>query len=521
MQATVKNEVDKSVKKVNWILAALMLAMLLGALDMTIMSTATPLIISDLGGFEQYSWVFTAYMLTSTVFVPIFGKLADLYGRRLIYQIGLGLFIVGSALCGFAESMTQLIWFRALQGVGGAALMPIAIVIIGDLFPPDKRGKVQGLFGAVFGMASVAGPALGGIITDYLSWEWTFWINLPLGIFSILIFSFALQEKRGEMKRYIDYLGAGLLMAGITALLLALVFGGHEYPWNSKEIIGLFAASFVLLAAFTYIQTKVPEPLVPLQLFRNRVITVSVVIGFFLGASMMGAISYIPLYVQGVIGVSPSLAGYVLTPMMLAMITSSIVSGRLITKLTYRTIVLSSMGLLVASFYLFTTLTVSTPTWQVVLFMVLAGLGMGPMNPLLTIAVQNSAEAHVQGVATSSLAFFRTIGGTIGVAVMGTMMNNKMASEMEHVTSQLPAPLQSQAEMFTDPNLLLREEFRQQVPAELLNLMKEALSNSVTFIFWTSVVLAALCWMVGLLYQRERVVRRKAPEAMPASIQES
>jgi EmrB/QacA subfamily drug resistance transporter len=504
---------------VRWVMIALMLGMLLGALDMTIVSTAMPRIVAELGGLTYYSWVFSAYMLTSTIFVPLFGKLSDLFGRRLIYQIGLALFMLGSALCGFAGDILQLIIYRAVQGIGAAALMPIALVIIGDLYPPEQRGKIQGIFGAVFGLSSVAGPALGGFITDYLSWEWTFWINLPFGLAAMAVIAFALQESKGEGKRYVDYTGAALLMGGMTALLLGLIMGGVEFPWNSWQIFGLFAASAVLTGLFLYVQTKVPEPLLPLHLFKNRVVSVSSLLGFLLGASMFAAVSYIPLYVQGVIGVSASLAGYILTPMMLAMIISSIISGRLFAKISYRTFVFTSMMIMAVSLFQLSRVQVDTPLWQVIVCMVLIGVGMGPMNPLLNIAVQSTVNAAVRGVATSLLTFFRSIGGTVGVTVMGVILNNQLSAQLQQRITQVPAELASQVSKFSDPQLLLNPEVRAQIPAPLLRLLQQALTVAIDHVFIVALALTLLSVITGLFYGKAKMEKRAMSPAGKPKLQ--
>jgi EmrB/QacA subfamily drug resistance transporter len=504
---------------VRWVMIALMLGMLLGALDMTIVSTAMPRIVAELGGLTYYSWVFSAYMLTSTIFVPLFGKLSDLFGRRLIYQIGLALFMLGSALCGFAGDILQLIIYRAVQGIGAAALMPIALVIIGDLYPPEQRGKIQGIFGAVFGLSSVAGPALGGFITDYLSWEWTFWINLPFGLAAMAVIAFALQESKGEGKRYVDYTGAALLMGGMTALLLGLIMGGVEFPWNSWQIFGLFAASAVLTGLFLYVQTKVPEPLLPLHLFKNRVVSVSSLLGFLLGASMFAAVSYIPLYVQGVIGVSASLAGYILTPMMLSMIISSIISGRLFAKISYRTFVFTSMMIMAVSLFQLSRVQVDTPLWQVIVCMVLIGVGMGPMNPLLNIAVQSTVNAAVRGVATSLLTFFRSIGGTVGVTVMGVILNNQLSAQLQQRITQVPAELASQVSKFSDPQLLLNPEVRARIPAPLLRLLQEALTVAIDHVFIVALALTLLSVITGLFYGKAKMEKRAMSPAGKPKLQ--
>ncbi|GAB6935866.1 MDR family MFS transporter [Calditerricola yamamurae] len=502
--------VSSAEPRVRWVLAALMLGMLLAALDSTIVSTAMPRIVAELGGLTYYSWVFSAYMLTSTVCVPIFGKFSDLYGRRRMYQLGLALFVTGSALCGFASTMMELILFRALQGVGAAALMPVALTIIGDLFPPDQRGKVQGLFGSVFGIASIAGPAIGGILTDHFSWPWVFWVNLPLGVAAMVVIAYGLPETKGGRNQPVDYLGAVLLMGGLSALLLALVMGGTEWPWGSVQIVSLFVASAVLLAFFGYVETKAADPLLPLSLLGNRVIGVSLALGFLVGAAMFGAISYIPLFVQGVIGVSASLAGYVLTPLMLATIVSSIVSGRLVTKVTYRGFAVFSSVVIAAGFLLLATMGVETPLWVAMMYMILVGLGMGPLNPVLTIAVQNATDATQRGLATSSLQLFRSVGGTVGVTVMGVFLNHQLEAQLQRLASHVPPGMADQVGHVTSPQALLSPEVRAALPVDLLKLLQDALAHALDRVFLLSALITAFVFAVGLLYGRAKAVGQAA-----------
>jgi EmrB/QacA subfamily drug resistance transporter len=505
-------ETTISPKQLRWIVIGLMLGLLLSSLDQTIVSTAMPTVIADLHGLSLYSWVFSIYMLTSTAAVPIFGKLADLYGRRLIYLIGMGFFLIGSVLCGFSHNMTELIVFRAIQGVGAGALMPIAMTIIGDIFPPDRRGKMQGIFGAVFGLSSVIGPAVGGFIVDNFAWQWIFYINLPFGIAGALILGSVLKESKSTEKKSIDWGGAIVLTGAVVALLLALVLGGGtesatgtHYPWGSFQIIGLFTASALLIALFIWIEAKAKEPIIPLYLFKKRAISVSSIVGFLMGVGMFGAITYIPLFVQGVIGTSASKAGYILTPLMLSLILSSIIGGRIITKVTYRTIILTSMSIMTIGFLLMSQMDIHTANSTVVLYMIITGLGMGALMPVLTIAVQSAVSREQRGVATSTSQFFRSIGGTLGVSVMGALMTNKMNAGVQDIGTQLPSIPKDVLARFANPQMLLNPEARASMPPELLDGIRGVLSSSITLVFASGVIFLVIGIVSGVFMGRERL----------------
>jgi EmrB/QacA subfamily drug resistance transporter len=504
-------------KQVRWIVFGLMLGLLLSALDQTIIATAMPTVIRDLNGLNLYSWVFSIYMLTSTTGVPIFGKLADLFGRRLIYLIGMGLFILGSALCGLSQNMSELIIFRAIQGLGAGALMPISMTIIGDLFPPDKRGKMQGLFGAVFGLSSVIGPAVGGFLTDNISWHWIFYINLPFGILSAIVLGFSLKETKGTEKRPIDWFGAITLSGSIIALLLALVLGGDpndktstHYAWGSAQIIGLFAACLLLLGVFLWIESKVREPILPLQLFKLRAISVSNIVGFLMGVGMFGAISYIPLFVQGVIGASSSHAGYILTPLMLSMIAMSIVGGRLVTKMPYRNLLLFGMAVMAIGFYLLSQMDIHTTNTTIVLYMILIGIGMGPLMPTLTIAVQSSVGREMRGVATSSSQFFRSIGGTMGVSILGAVMTSKMTSGMTEIAASFKNVPADMLQKLANPQALLSPELRKAMPPEMLASIQGVLANAIDAVFWVGLFFLIVGVAASLLMGKARLNKEES-----------
>ncbi|UHA72486.1 MDR family MFS transporter [Paenibacillus sp. 481] len=431
--------------KVGLITTGLLMGLILSSLDQTIVSTAMPSIVKGLGGGSLYSWVFAIYMLASTATMPIYGKLADLYGRRRMYVIGLSLFLAGSLLCGMAGTMEQLILFRGIQGLGAGALMPIAFTIVADIFPPERRGKFMGLFGAVFAISSILGPTLGGILTDYGQWRWIFLINLPIGMIALIVMATVLQEnRRNDEKLTIDWLGAITLTGGIVSVLLALVMGGLSYAWGSAPIIGLFATGGVLVGLFIWIETVTKEPIIPLHLFRLRTIACGNFAGFFVSAAMFSTITYIPLYVQEIIGVSPSITGYIVTPLMLSTVVTSTMSGRFMNRFTYRTILACSLLFMLVGLILLGLMTVDTSKTQVIAYMVITGLGMGAVYPTLGMAAVNAVDWHHRGVATSSSQFFRSMGGTIGVSVLGSLLSRELQTgvnvdkvELSHALSQI------------------------------------------------------------------------------------
>ena len=407
-----------------------MLAMLLSALDQTIVATAMPRIVRDLNGLEHLSWVITAYLLASTVIVPIYGKLSDIYGRKYFILSAVGIFLLGSVLSGFSQNMTQLIIFRAIQGLGGGAIFANAFAIIGDLFTPRERGKWQGMFGAVFGLASVIGPTLGGWITDNLSWRWNFFINIPVGILALIVIWLLMPMVKPEFKnRTIDFAGAILLTIGLISLLLALVWGGNQYPWNSPIIYGLFTASAVSLVSFVAVEKRVKEPILPLDLFKNKIFSVSMIVIFLTGFGMFGAIFYIPLFAQMVLGLSSTNSGAVLTPFMLGIVGASIITGQLISKTgRYKWPAVFGLGLASTAIFFLSKMGIDTSQTTLVVRMVGTGIGLGITFPIFTLAVQNAFDHSKMGVATASTQLFRSIGGTVGTAILGGVFNSRIST---------------------------------------------------------------------------------------------
>ncbi|MEA2362290.1 MAG: hypothetical protein QOD71_1435 [Thermoleophilaceae bacterium] len=405
-------------------ITGVLLGMLLAALNQTIVATALPRIVEDLGGINHYSWVFSAYMLAATVTVPIYGRLSDIYGRRPFFAAGIVIFMAGAVVGGTADSMTQLVVARAIQGLGAGALIPLAMAVIGDLVPPSDRGRWQGLTGAVFGLASVFGPFTGGWIADHADWRWVFFVSLPVGLVALVVVLATLRiPAHPERAGSVDYLGAALLGAGVSSLLLATVRGGQDAPWGSGQILGLYAVGALLIALLAWHERRVPHPIVPISLFRLRAFTAAAAASFAVGVAMFGAIMFVPLFVQGVLGESATDSGLVLTPLMLALVVTSVGSGQLISRTgRYRWALVSGPVLMAGGFVLLSRLDVHSTHGGATLAMIVLGLGLGLLLQNLVLVVQNTVPSAQLGAATSAGQFFRTTGGTIGVTVMGAIL---------------------------------------------------------------------------------------------------
>lgn len=433
------------------------LAMLLAALDQTIVGTALPRIVRELGGADQLTWVVTAYMLASTVTVPIYGKLSDLYGRKWFFFSGILIFLAGSVLCGISQNMVELIIFRALQGIGGGAIMGNAFAIIGDLFEPAQRAKWQGVLGGIFGLASVIGPALGGLLTDHVSWRAVFYINIPLGLIALGFIGFLMPKVASMIEdKIIDYWGAGLLITSLVPLLLALSWGGRQYAWNSPTIIGSFAIGIASLVGFIWAEHKSKEPIMPLSLFKNSIFTTSAIITFLTAASMFGAIVFIPLFGQLAQGISATDSGTILTPLMIGLIGASVISGQVIARTgKYKSLAVSGAVLLVISLVWLSFLTPQTSHFDLIIRMVILGASLGLTMPVFNIAVQNAFDRSKLGVVTASNQLFRSVGGTVGTAVLGAVFNNTLAQNAAALSSTAYAQgAAKQGINVTDPNIL-------------------------------------------------------------------
>jgi EmrB/QacA subfamily drug resistance transporter len=419
--------------RVRLIFTALLFVLLLAALDQTIVSTALPTIVGDLGGISHLSWVVTAYLLAATITGPLYGKLGDLYGRKKVLQSAIVVFLVGSALCGVAQSMAQLIAFRALQGLGAGGLMVVTLAVVGDIIPPRERGRYQGYFGAVFGVSTVIGPLLGGFFVDNLSWRWIFYVNLPVGAVALSIIAVAFHTREVHTRHAMDYLGALLLAGALASVVLFTSLGGTTWAWGSPQMIALIVASAVCTPLFVLVEARAAEPILPLSLFRNHTFSVTSAIGFIIGFALFGTVTFLPLYLQVTKGSSAMVSGLQLVPLMAGVLVTSILSGQLITRLgRYRVFPIVGTALVAVGMLLLSRLEVGTSIWVVAGFAVVLGLGLGMVMQVLVLAVQNAVDRSVMGVATSGSTMFRQIGGSIGVALFGTIFANRVHVELTH-----------------------------------------------------------------------------------------
>jgi EmrB/QacA subfamily drug resistance transporter len=413
------------------IFGALMLVILLASLDQTIVATALPTIVGDLGGLAHLSWVVTAYLLASTITGPLYGKFGDLYGRKTTLQVAIVIFLIGSALCGIAQNMAELISFRALQGLGAGGLLTTTIAVVGDIIPPRQRGQYQGLFGAVFGVSTVVGPLLGGFFVDNLSWRWIFYINLPVGAIALFVIAAVFHARTTRVEHEIDYVGAALLASGLSAVVLFTSLGGTTFAWGSGESIALIVLGVVLLALFLLAERRATEPILPLELFRNRIFSACAAIGFIIGLALFGSVTYLPLFLQIVRGKSPTSSGLQLTPMMGGLLVTSIVAGRLISRWgRYRPFPIVGTAVMTVGMVLLTRLNVHSTTVQASLYMLVLGLGLGMVMQVLVLAVQNAVDFRHMGVATAGSILFRQVGGSVGIAMFGAIFANRLSSDL-------------------------------------------------------------------------------------------
>lgn len=503
-------DVQKS--RTRLVVAGLMLGLFMAALDQTIVSTAMTTIIQKLGGMESFIWVYSAYMIAMVVSTPIFGKLSDMYGRKKFFLMGLVLFLAGSILCGTAQNMDQLIIYRAIQGIGGGALMPIVFTIIFDLFPAEKRGKMMGLFGAVFGVSSVFGPVLGGAITDYISWRWIFYINVPIGILSIIFITQAYHESKVTRKQVIDWAGAILLTGSILCLMFGLELGGSEgWAWDSVNIIAIFAGSAVMLVLFLFAESRAKDPIIKLSLFQNRLFTSSMMISLLYGGVMIASATYIPIFIQGVFHQTATETSSVLTPMMLGVVLSSQFGGRFGVRYRYRDVMLVSvLTLTLGSYLLGFVMDTTTSRPLITLFMIIIGLGIGVSFSLLNISTLNSVPPQYKGSASSLITFFRTIGSALGVTVFGAMQKH----EFQEGVGQIPNLNPEMAEQIKGGQALLDPSVQAKIglSADMVNSLLIKLADSIMYIFQWSILLPILAFVFVLLMGRARMEIGKAAQ---------
>jgi EmrB/QacA subfamily drug resistance transporter len=422
--------------RVRLIFGALMLVILLASLDQTIVATALPTIVGDLGGLEHLSWVVTAYLLASTITGPLYGKFGDLYGRKPTLQVAIVIFLVGSMLCGIAQNMPELISFRAVQGLGAGGLITTTIAVVGDIIPPRDRGRYQGIFGAVFGVSTIVGPLLGGFFVDNLSWRWIFYVNLPVAAVAMVVIGAVFHTRAERVEHAVDYAGAALLAGGLSAVVLFTSLGGTTFAWSSSESIVLAVLGVVLLAVFLVAERRASEPILPLELFRNRIFSVCAGIGFIIGLALFGSVTYLPIFLQVVKGQSPTASGLQLTPMMGGLLVTSIVSGRLISRFgRYKPFPVAGTAVMTAGMVLLSRLDIHSTGPYAALSMLVLGLGLGMVMQVLVLAVQNAVDYRHMGVATSGSLLFRQVGGSIGIALFGAIFANRLRGNL---ASHLP-----------------------------------------------------------------------------------
>lgn len=505
---TTSTDGQRSHSEIMVVMGALMLVMLLAALDQTIVSTALPKIATDLHGLNKYSWVATSYLLTSAIATPIYGKIGDLFGRKKILQFAIVIFLAGSALCGLSQNMDQLVAFRALQGIGAGGLMSLILAIVGDVIPPRQRGKYQGLFGGVFGVASVAGPLIGGFlagansILGVVGWRWIFYINLPIGIIASAAVAARLHLPKHKLEHKIDYAGATFLSLSVVSLLLVSVWAGVTYAWSSPEIIGLAIAAVVFGIAFVIQERRASEPIIPMSLFKNDIFAVSVLLSLLVGIAMFAAILYIPQYQQVVRGYSPTKSGLLMIPLVLGLLASSIVSGRLITKFgKYKIFPIFGTLVLALGMWLFSHVSLTTSQFELSVWMVVLGIGLGSFMQVATLAVQNAVNPKQMGTATSSTTFFRSIGSSLGGAIFGTILISRLTDHLHH---DLPA--QAAAHISTNHIMTTGTAQLAHLPPQLQHGVYLSFVNSFHDMFLIGIPFAIAAFVVAL-FLRETPLR--------------
>ena len=496
-------------------LVCVMLAMFLAALDQTIVSTATPRIIADLGGFDKYTWITTGYMVASTTAAPIVGKLSDIYGRKWIFIGSVFVFMVGSVLCGFSENMTQLIIFRIIQGIGGGTIMAVTFISIADLFPPSDRGKYIGLLAACFGLASVIGPTLGGFLTDTFSWKWIFFVNVPLAGPVVFLLARFFPDTPGESKeenRQIDYLGICLLIVGVVLLLVGLSLGGVQYEWTSLYVVGPIVTGLISLIILVIVETKTYNPILPLNLFKERMVTIGLILSLLTGFAMFGAIIFVPLYFQGVLAFSATSSGTFLTPMMLGIVFGAAISGQILSRTGgyFRIQGLVGVALMAVGVFLFSTLDSTSDYPRAVSYIILLGFGLGSTFPTFTIAVQNFSPPSAIGAATSFIQFLRTFGGLVGLSLLGSLMSHRFVANLDRAVENSAVPISNDVldELKTNPRVLVDPEAQMSIvsaemPGDILAVLRNSLSEAIGDVFSVCVAVLLVSFFITMLLNKK------------------
>lgn len=492
-----------------WALATVLLTMFFSSMNQTVVSTAIPTIIGDLQGFSLYAWLFSAFMITSAITVPIYGKLSDVYGRRPFYIFGLIMFMIGSAVCGQAQTMLTLVLARAVQGIGAGAMMSMPRATVGDIFNPKERGRWMGVIGAVFGLSSILGPVIGGWITESISWRWVFYINLPFGALALIGVWFTLPKVRTNEQTKVDWVGSILLTIGLVPILLAFTWAGTEYPWSDPIIIALFAGGLIFIAWFMLFERQAMDPIITPSLFKNRIFSTSLILGIFVGMAMFGSIMFLPLFIQGVIGLNPQNSGLVMAPMMISFIVGSTVAGGMMTKTgRYRRLAHISAAIIVAGSLLLMLMNIDTTYPIVIVNMIVLGLGIGSLMPLLNIAVQNAFPYRMMGTVNATQQFVQSLGGVIAAPIFGSILNKGFQNK---INTEMPEPLKELTGDTSqlDPQTLITEQAQQAIAdqfaqfgaagqemyQQLLHAVKVSLTTGITHLFAVGLVFAVLCFI--------------------------
>ncbi|MEF3313709.1 MDR family MFS transporter [Paenibacillus sp. GYB004] len=487
------------------IIAGLLLAILMASMDNTIVATAMGTIVGEIGGLDKFVWATSAYMIAEMAGMPIFGKLSDMYGRKRFFVFGIIVFMIGSALCGMAESIVQLSLYRGIQGIGAGAMVSIAFTIMFDVVAAEHRGKMTGMFGALFGLSSIAAPLLGGYITDSLHWAWIFYINLPLGLIAFVFIAFFYKESKEHSKQKIDFPGAFLLVGAIVCLMFAIELGGKVYAWGSPQIGGLFTGFAILVVLLIVVERRAAEPIISFRMFRSRLYTTSNLVAMLSGASFMTASMFIPIYIQGVLGGTATNAGLVLLPMMVGSVVTATVGGFLMSKLPYRTILIPMLVILVGGIALLAAMSAESPRFLMTIYMILVGLGIGASFSVLSSAAIHTFPAAQRGAATSTLNFNRSLGMTLGITIFGIIQSHSLTGKLTSAfeggdAANMPAGIN-----FGDPYVLLNPAIRQTMDQKALSLITEGLSSSIASTFAWTLIPAVLAVAAAFIMSREKL----------------
>jgi EmrB/QacA subfamily drug resistance transporter len=512
---TTKTDGYLSHRQILVVMTGLMTGLFLAALDQSIVGTALPRITSELGGLDKLSWVVTAYLLTATASTPLWGKISDLYGRRLLFQIAIVTFLVGSLLSGFSQNIDQLIAFRAVQGLGGGGLMALAMATIGDVIPPRERGRYQGYFAAVFGTSSVLGPVLGGWFADGPGWQWIFFVNVPIGLVALFVTSSALKIHHVRREHTIDYLGAAVVVASVSSILLYTAWAGPTHGWGSSVGLTLLGAGLALAVLFVLVELRAAEPIIPMRLFRNSIFSISNLFGFLIGAAMFGAMIFIPVYLQVVDGMSPTMSGLAMLPMVVGIFTTSITAGRRMSHTGhYKIYPIMGAAVVSVALVLLSTLDSQTPYWQAGLAMYVMGLGLGFTMQVLIVVVQNSVDRSDMGTATASVAFFRQMGGSFGTALFGAILSSRLADHLAEAMRTVPAgtPVGTVGNVDSMANDV---QAIQALPDPVRELVTGAFSSALHDMFLSAVPLVVVALVVAF-FLKEVPLGTREGAALPA-----